>query len=117
MNPLRAHRRYIAFLGHRLSGLALAVFMPFHFLVLGLALEGHDRLDDVLVYTDMALVKTAEWGLVILLSVHLLFGLRVLLLEFSPWPSHVDDRSAWIIPAAIAALCIGAVFVLQVIGG
>ena len=40
-----------AFLLHRLSGVALAVFLPFHFLVLGLAVE-RAALDRVLDWTD-----------------------------------------------------------------
>ena len=114
MHPLRAHKRYLAFLGHRLSGIGLVVFLPFHFLALGLALESQDQLDSLLVYTDMFVVKLAEWSLVILLSLHLLFGVRILLLEFSRWPDHLDDRGGWIIPSAIAALCVGVFFVMQV---
>ena len=32
----------MASLGHRLSGMALVLFMPFHFLLLGNAFEGAD---------------------------------------------------------------------------
>lgn len=115
MHPLRSHKRYVAFLGHRLSGIGLAVFLPFHFLALGLALESQDQLDSLLAYTDTFAVKVAEWGLVILLSLHLLFGVRILLIEFGRWPDHLDDRSGWIIPCAVAALCVGAFFAMQVI--
>ena len=41
--PLR-----LAALVHRLSGLALALFLPVHFYVLGLALEGEQSLDGFL---------------------------------------------------------------------
>ena len=85
MRGHRNHRAYWAFLGHRLSGLALAVFLPFHFLVLGLAVEAA-ALDAFLVWTDMAIVKLAEWGLVVLLALHLMFGMRLLVLELLPWP-------------------------------
>jgi fumarate reductase subunit D len=44
----RHHRAYWAFLGHRISGIALAVFLPAHFLTLGLALEGAAALDTAL---------------------------------------------------------------------
>ncbi|MYE58666.1 MAG: hypothetical protein F4X35_03640, partial [Alphaproteobacteria bacterium] len=64
----RAVRRgpWWAFLLHRLSGVALAVFLPFHFLVLGLAVE-RAALDGVLRWTDNPWVKLAEAGLVVLL--------------------------------------------------
>lgn len=70
---------------HRLSGLALAVFLPFHFLVLGTALNGEAALDGVLAWTDSGLVKLAEMGLVFFLALHMLGGLRLLALEFLPW--------------------------------
>ncbi len=85
MRQSQKHTSYFAFLGHRLSGLALALFLPFHFLVLGLALEGNSELDGFLKWSTQPLVKIAEWGLVALLAVHLAFGLRLLIIEYLPW--------------------------------
>ncbi len=78
----RNHPAYWAFATHRLSGLALALFLPFHFLTLGLAIEGEARLDSFLRWTENPWVKLAEAVLVALLAVHLTGGLRLLLLEF-----------------------------------
>ncbi|MCH8952426.1 MAG: succinate dehydrogenase [Proteobacteria bacterium] len=110
MRPHRNHRAYWAFLGHRLSGLALALFLPFHFLALGLALEAA-ALDRFLAWTDLGMVKLAEWGLVVLLALHLFFGLRLLVLELRPWPGG-DARLGWIVPGLAAALVIGGVFLI-----
>lgn len=66
---------------HRFSGIGLALFLPFHFLVLGLALHGAEKLDGFLRWTDLPAVELAEAGLVFLLAVHLLGGLRILLVE------------------------------------
>jgi fumarate reductase subunit D len=66
---------------HRLSGIALAVFLPLHFWVLGNALH----LDSFLSWTRQPLVEAAEWGIVVALAAHLGCGLRVLALEFLPW--------------------------------
>ena len=74
-----------AFILHRLSGLGLALFLPMHFLMLGTALEGDAALDSALAWTDSGLVLLAEMGLVFLLAVHMLGGLRLLALEFLPW--------------------------------
>ena len=85
---IRPHRNqplWWAFALHRLSGLALAVFLPLHFLVLGTALNGEAALDGVLAWTDSGLVKLAEMGLVFWLALHMLGGLRLLALEFLPW--------------------------------
>lgn len=110
MSAHRRHRAYWAYLGHRLSGFALALFLPVHFLVLGLALEGAATLDAALVYAELPFVKLAEWGLVILLGIHLFFGARLLVLEFLPWPDPAAARTGWIIPGAAAALIVGIVF-------
>ena len=66
---------------HRLSGIALAGFLPAHFWVLGQALE----MDAFLRWTEQPMVKAAEWGLVVLLAAHLGGGLRVLAIEFLDW--------------------------------
>ena len=66
---------------HRVSGIALAVFLPLHFWALSRALE----LDAFLAWTQDPIVKLAEWGIVVALGAHLAGGLRVLALEFLPW--------------------------------
>lgn len=108
MRPHRNHRAWWAFLGHRLSGLALAAFLPFHFYALGLAFRAA-ALDRFLAWTDLAVFKLAEWGLVTLLALHLFFGLRLLVLEVLPWPGG-DARLGWILPGLGASLVVGAVF-------
>ncbi len=70
---------------HRVSGVLLALFLPLHFLTLGLAIEGAAALDGALAWTQTPAVKLAEAGLLFLLAVHLLGGLRVLLIENLPW--------------------------------
>ena len=67
-----ARRRpaYVAFLVHRLSGLALALFLPLHFWALGQALRSEAELEGFLRWTDNPMVKAAEWGLVLLLAAH-----------------------------------------------
>ncbi len=83
--PHRRHALFVFFVLHRVSGLLLALFLPVHFTVLSLAVTDRAALDGFLAFTDNALVKLAEMGLVFLLSVHFLGGLRLLALEFLPW--------------------------------
>ena len=85
MKSYRRHPLWLAFLLHRLSGVALAVFLPFHFYVLALALTSPERLDGFLHWAELPVVKFAEFGLVFLLAVHFFGGLRLLALEFLPW--------------------------------
>lgn len=108
---LSAHRRqaaWWAFALHRVSGVALALFLPLHFLVLGLAVEGGDRLDGFLRWTDGSLVKLAEMGLVFLLAVHLTGGLRLLALEFLPW--HAWQKTVIALGTGLSAIVAGAFF-------
>ncbi len=81
----RNHPAWWAFLVHRLSGLALAAFLPLHFWALGQALHGAAALDAFLRWTDQPLVKASEWAIVVLLAAHLAGGLRLLALELLPW--------------------------------
>jgi fumarate reductase subunit D len=106
----RRHANYAAFLIHRLSGIALAVFLPLHFWALGTAIEGEARLETFLRWSDAPLVKAAEFGLVVLLAAHLGGGLRVLAIEFLPW--HDWQKSAVAVTFA-ASLVVGLVFLLN----
>ena len=106
------HRRdalWIAAMVHRLSGLALACFLPIHFLALGLAIDGEARLDAFLAWTANPMVKAAETGLVFLLAVHMLGGIRVLAVENLPWREG-QKRLALLVGGA--AVAVAAIFLL-----
>ena len=83
---------------HRVSGLALALFVPLHFWALSRALELHA----FLAWTREPGVRLAEWGIVVALAAHLAGGLRVLALEFLPWRDWQKTLTA-----AAAALTVG----------
>ncbi|MFY9693457.1 MAG: succinate dehydrogenase, cytochrome b subunit [Xanthobacteraceae bacterium] len=87
---------------HRISGVALALFLPIHFFVLGLSFRGGARLDTFLRWSDQPLVKFAEGGLVFLLTVHLLGGLRVLIIENFEWRDDLKQLAT--LASAVAAL-------------
>jgi fumarate reductase subunit D len=106
----RAHPAYWAFLLHRLSGLGLAAFLPLHFWALGQALQGAAALDGFLRLADQGLFKFAEWGLVILLALHMMGGVRLLLIEFG---SASGLRKDWIAGAAGFAAAAGMAFALS----
>jgi fumarate reductase subunit D len=102
----RGNLLWLAALVHRLSGLALAIFLPLHFWALGLAIDSEARLEGFLRWTDAWSVKLAEAGLVFLLAVHLLGGVRVLLIENLSWRGGQKELAtlAAAISAAIAAV-------------
>ena len=108
----RRHAAYWAFLLHRISGLLLALFLPLHFTLLAQALDGEAALERWLRLADAPLVKVAEWGLVVLLALHLAGGVRLLLVEFGPWPGLRKD---WIAAAFGFALAAGLAFALALV--
>ena len=108
----RNHPAYWAFLVHRLSGLALAIFLPVHFWALGQALQGAAALDGFLNWTQQPLVKFAECGLVLLLAAHMAGGVRLLMLEFLAWR---DWQKSLLAVAAGVSLAAGLAFALNVV--
>lgn len=108
----RAHPAYWAFLVHRLSGLALALFLPLHFFALGQAIQGEAALDGFLRFADRPLFKFGEWGLVVLLSLHMMGGVRLLLIEFGTWSG---PRKNWIAAAAGVGIATGLAFALALL--
>ena len=115
MTVLSAHRNhptYWAFVLHRTSGLALALFLPAHLYVLSMAIGGGARLDAFLDWTKQPLVKAAEVGLVVLLALHMAGGLRLLAVEFLPWR---DSQKTFIAIAGGIAVAFGLLFLLRAI--
>lgn len=94
---------------HRVSGIALALFLPLHFWALSRALEGETRLDAFLAWSEQPVVKLAEWAIVLALAAHLAGGLRVLALEFLPWRDWQKTLAAG---AAAATVAVGLAFAL-----
>ncbi|MDR3521609.1 MAG: succinate dehydrogenase [Acidocella sp.] len=97
---------------HRLSGIGLVVFLPLHFLVLGLAIESAGKLDSFLQLAQMPVVKLAEFALVFLLVVHLLGGARLLALELLPW---LDGQKLLAVGAASVAALVAIIFLIRVL--
>lgn len=91
--------RWVAHL-HRVSGIALAIFLPLHFWALGNALQ----LDSFLAWTQQPLVKLGEWAIVVALAAHLGGGLRVLAIEFLDWYEWQKSLAA---AAAAVTLAVG----------
>ncbi len=112
MRPARAHPLWLAFVLHRVSGVALALFLPVHFWVLSLALTRPERLNQVLGFAEQPMVKLAEFGLVFLLAVHMFGGLRLMALEWLPWPAPQKTLAAGAVGLAVL---ISGTFFLQVV--
>jgi fumarate reductase subunit D len=110
MRASHKQRGFVAAMLHRLSGIALAVFLPLHFLALATALNGADAFDSFLALTRRPLVQFLEFAIVVALAIHLTLGLRVLAVEFFDF----REKTLAALSACLAAvLAVGIVFVLN----
>ncbi len=114
-NDIRArlHASWIAFFIHRWSGVLLAVFLPLHFWTLAQALGGEAQLESTLRWYDAPWFTFGEWGLVFLLVVHSLGGVRLLVMEFRPWQGL---RRGWVVTSLTGAAAMSFVFLFFAIG-
>jgi fumarate reductase subunit D len=88
----------------------LAIFLPFHFLALGAALNGAGALDSVLSITDNVFVKLSEGGLIVALALHMGLGLRILAIELLDF----RERTLSAVSACVAiALALGLAFLFN----
>ena len=108
----RNHPAWWAFVVHRLSGIALALFLPVHFWALGQALQGAAKLESFLRWSDQSMVKGAEILLVLLLAAHMTGGVRLLMLEFLGWR---DWQKSLLAVAAGTTLMFTLVFLLNLV--
>jgi len=108
----RSHPAYWAFIVHRVSGLALALFLPLHFWALSQALQGEARLDSFLRWTENPLVKGAEVALIVLLAAHMAGGVRLLMIELLQWR---DWQKSLLAAATAFSVAAGLAFLLNLI--
>lgn len=111
----RNHPAYWAFLVHRISGVALTLFLPVHFWALGNALHGEAKLESFLRWSDQPLVKLAEAVLVLLLAAHMAGGVRLLMLEFLDWPDVSASHKTLLAVAAGVSVAVGLLFLLNLV--
>jgi fumarate reductase subunit D len=107
----RGHAGFWAFVAHRVSGIALAAFLPVHFFVLSRAIANPAGLDRFLNWTRHPGVKLAETLLVLALAVHLAGGVRLLFVEFVGW--RADWQKTAIALVAAAAMAAALLFALS----
>lgn len=109
---VRARPGQLAATVHRLSGLALAIFLPLHFLSLGLALE-QEAFEGFIRWANNPLVKLSEALLVVAFAVHMAGGLRLLAIEFL---GVMATGANWISACFGLGLLAGLLFLLNAFG-
>jgi fumarate reductase subunit D len=105
----RAHPGFVAALIHRVSGLALAIFLPLHFYALGLALES-ETFTGFIAWSNQPLVKISEGLMVSALAVHFAGGLRLLSVEFF---GLTRAQALWIALTLAFAMGVGILFLMR----
>lgn len=90
----RSHPLWLAYILHRLSGIALALFLPIHFWVLSMAMTNLSEFDQFLAMSQIDIIKFAEFILVFLLAVHMFGGLRLMGMEWLSLGSHHKNLAA-----------------------
>ena len=100
---------FLAAVLQRLSGVALAIFLPMHFIVLGSSVRGAEALESYIAAIDNPAFKVAEWGLVTALSLHLALGIRILAIE---WFGYRERGGMVVAAAFFFALAVGLKFLL-----
>jgi fumarate reductase subunit D len=110
MRASHTQRGFVAAMLHRVSGIALAIFLPLHFLALATALNGANALDSFLAVTRQPIVAFLEWGIVLALALHMTLGLRVLAVEFFDFREKTIAALSLCVAAVVA---VGFLFVLN----
>ncbi len=86
------------FVMHRLTGVALTVYLYVHLITLGSILQGPDRFDQAMALMSRPGVRLMELVLIWVVLFHTLNGVRLLVLAIAP---KVDQK--WLACAVVAA--------------
>ncbi len=107
----------VAWLLHRLSGVALAVYLIPHFVSVNAARGGPAALDSELAGFATPLFAAAEYVLVLTVAFHLLNGLRIIAIDFLDL-SRRQKLLFWLVMAGCAAVFLAAstLFVPKILG-
>ena len=107
----------VAWLLHRLSGVALAVYLIPHFFSVNAARGGPAALDSELAGFATPLFAAAEYVLVLTVAFHLLNGLRIIAIDFLDL-SRRQKLLFWLVMAGCAAVFLAAstLFVPRILG-
>jgi len=93
----------VAWLMHRLTGVALAVYLLPHFLSIGSARGGPAAFDSELAVYTAPVFKVAEFLLIGVVAFHAFNGLRVIAVDFFAL-SHRQKLLFWLVMAACVAV-------------
>ncbi len=97
----------VSWLLHRVTGVALAVYLLPHFISINSARGGREALDAALGWYAGPLIAASEWLLVMGVAFHMFNGLRIIAVDFFDL-SHTQKILFWCVMAACTAVLLGA---------
>lgn len=80
----RLHSGYIAWILHRLTGLALALYLFMHIWVIHHISQGKEAFNQVMAVVQSPLFHILEIGLLACVAYHAVNGIRVVLIDYGP---------------------------------
>ncbi len=97
----------LSWLAHRLTGVALAVYLIPHFVSIGSARGGAAAFDGELAVYTAPIFKAAEFLLILVVAFHLFNGLRIIAVDFFNLSGH-QKLLFWLVMVACAAVFLAA---------
>lgn len=100
----------VAWALHRITGVALAVYLLPHFITVNSARGGREAFDAALGWYTGPLIAASEFVLVMAVAFHMFNGIRIIAVDFFDL-SHTQRMLFWCVMAGCAAVMLGASFV------
>lgn len=103
----RWHWGFIAWLFHRLTGVALAAYLVLHLWVLSNLARGPEAFDGIMATFSNPFTRILEIGLLGIVVIHTINGLRIVLMDYGP----MAEKESYVKYLAITFLVIAVIVV------
>ena len=100
----------VAWALHRITGVALAVYLVPHIVSINSSRGGREAFDEALGWYAGPLIAISEYLLVMAVAFHMFNGIRIIAVDFFDL-SHTQRLLFWVVMAACAAVLLGASFI------
>ena len=106
-----------AWLGQRLSGIGLTIYLLVHILVISTSLGGVTSFDSLLTRMQTPTVKLLDLGLLALVLGHGINGIRLLILDLGIWVRHQKYLLYGMIVVGVIIFLLTSYFLITFLGG
>lgn len=100
----------VAWALHRITGVALAVYLLPHLISINSSRSGREVFDETLGWYAGPLIATSEFLLVMAVAFHMFNGIRIIVVDFFDL-SHRQKLLFWAVMAACTVVLLGATFI------